>query len=277
MFYEIMGETRKALSTGSASNLDALLKTLPQRLVIPTGIKAFFNEYGETGYAEILRAMAAPYYAKVVVLTDRAATFANFKSTLEGLHGEGYRIDILLDIHGCGNSSQLNNGYCNDDHLVFTDRDVTVADIKTIGGGQKLNLNAVYLVSCWGSRFNDVWVNALGAKASNGANELNYYVLLSPFAFMHARTTGGMTLTAASQFAYDVERVLLNGKALKASITVGRNPITGEKIKWSASLGVTWQKLMNRQLSQFKGEDKRKPVDNVASSKRVPCGDTRRA
>lgn len=128
------------------------------------------------------------------------------------------------------------------------------------------------MVSCWGSDFNSAWLD-LGARASNGAYELNYYVLLSPFAFLHAWTIGGLTLPQAAQVAYDLEKKQLNGKRFKVSITVGRDPITGKKLTWSASLDVTWQKLMNKILAKFKGQDKNKPVDNVASSRRISLGD----
>lgn len=279
MLGEIVGDTRKALNSAGVPQLDKLLNKLSNQITIPNGFAAFKNDYGEAVYGDILQAMAAPFYGKVVVLTDQAATFDNFKATLLDLNRQGFVIDIVLDIHGCGDSTALNNGYCGSDKLLFTGQEVTLGEIENINGGQPLQLNAVYMVSCWGSRFNAAW-RKLGAKASNGANELNYYVLLSPFAFMQAWTVGNQSLTAAAQFAYDTERALLNGKSFNVSITVGREPFTGKKIKWSTSVGVTWQKLMNKLLSGQPGNyglDKSKPVDNVASSRRVPLGDAHRA
>jgi hypothetical protein len=253
-----------------------MLGVLSQSIVLgPQPGRVFLDHYGEPIYANCFRDMAAPYYEKVVVLTDVPASYANFKSTLEQLNQQRFSIDLLLDIHGCGNSSVLNNGHCWQDELLMANNtpnyEVTPSMISQINNGNPMNLNAVYMVSCWGSRFNDTWLR-MGAKASNGSRELNYYVLLSPFVFMHYWTEGGMPLAQAASKGYDFERVLLNGKTYDIRFN-WRDPLTGqthtvEKI----SIGLTWEKLMNKALAQIYAEDKRKPVDNVASSARIPSG-----
>ncbi len=279
MVQEILEEARGVL--GPSGGAGSLVGDLSETLLARNGVEVFKNRYGEAAFAAILGDMAKPYYDEVVVLTDSTATFASFRATLERLNAEGFLIDVLLDVHGCGNTSTMNNYWCDDNTLIFADGDVLLTEdpiqpytpwIGQINGGAPMSLNAVYMLSCWGSRFNQAWLS-LGAKASNGPEELNYYVLLSPFAFLYAWTHGNATLTQAAKRAYDLERVLLNGKPFRVTIKLGRVPITNKAITWTFSVNVTWRKLMNRELSKGYGRDKSKPVDNVASSARVGAGD----
>jgi hypothetical protein len=234
--------------------------------------KAFLDQYGEEVVARCLRDIASLCYSRVVVLTDQQATFPNFKSTLEQLHQDGYTIDILLDVHGCSDESAMNNNPCNDGKtLTFTDDKITPGQIEGINSGQPMNLNAVYMVSCWGANFNPSW-QKLGAKAVNGSKELNYYVLLSPLVFM-TLFAAGLSLKEAAQRAYDAERMLVNGRAFKFKLKVSAK-VAGISVKKTATIrvGVTWEKLINRILAKQYGEKKNKPVDNVRSSKRVHTG-----
>jgi hypothetical protein len=185
---------------------------------------AYVNTFGERAMADCLKAMADPYYDTVVVLSDSAATFDSFKEELLRLHNSNHVIDVLVNLHGCGQKSgrqsDLNNVACGSSRLVFaggTASPAAITGIKAANGGQPLNINAVYQVSCWGSEFNDAWTS-LGAKAANGARELNYYVLLSPFVFMDRFTRGNRTLREAAQDAYVAERSLLNGQAFTARL-----------------------------------------------------------
>ncbi len=282
MVQEILEEARGVL--GPSGGAGSLVGDLSETLLVPNGFQDFKNRYGEAAFAAILGDMAKPYYEEVVVLTDSTATFASFRATLERLNAEGFLIDVLLDVHGCGDSSNMNNGWCDDNTLIFADGDVRrrrsigqhvlltedpnrpdTPWIGQINGGAPMSLNAVYMLSCWGSRFNQAWLS-LGAKASNGPLEVNYYVLLSPFVFLHAWTHDNATLTQAAKRAYANERVLLNGRKFSVTIDLGL-------ATWTFSVNLTWRKLMNRLLSKDYGLDKSKPVDNVASSARVGAGD----
>lgn len=236
--------------------------------------KAFLDQYGEEVVARCLRDIASLCYSRVVVLTDQQATFPNFKSTLEQLHQDGYTIDILLDLHGCSDESApgMNNSTCGDGKTItFTDDKITREAVEGINNGQPMNLNAVYMVSCWGSNFNKSW-QKLGAKAVNGSKELNYYVLLSPLVFM-TLFAAGLSLKKASDGAYEAERTLVNGRAFKFKVKVSVK-VAGVSVKKTATVrvGVTWEKLINRILAKQYGENKNKPVDNVRSSKRVHTG-----
>jgi hypothetical protein len=169
---------------------------------------------GEPLYGEILRRVAAPRYDEVVVLTDDEARFDRFRAALLDLHDRGYVIDVLLDIHGSSRFTELGNDTLDGpDRLWFTGRGVTTADIEALAADGPLRLNGVYLVSCWGSRFNDAWRKA-GAKAVNGARELNYYVLVSPVVFL-AAWTRGLDMKLAADIAYRAERLLLGRRTLE--------------------------------------------------------------
>lgn len=264
---------------------------------------AFKNVYGETAMSNCLKAMAEPYYDTVVVLTDSGAKFDAFSDQLVSLHKNNYVIDVLINLHGCGTksgkNSALNNTDCQvEDHgqrLVFSGGGASpqkIAGIKAKNGGQPLNLNAVYQVSCWGSEFNTAWTS-LGAKAANGARELNYYVLLSPFVFMDRFTRGNRSLKDASQDAYVAERSLLGGRSFTARLDLrpflnSTFPPPGFGIDLIAAAcpggtrdGCNWSftppfnSAVNLTLSKVQyGHVKTRPVNHSASSVRVHTGGT---
>ncbi|HLT91283.1 MAG TPA: hypothetical protein VKZ85_10085 [Woeseiaceae bacterium] len=265
--------------------------------------KAFINVYGETVMSDCLKAMAEPYYDTVVVLTDDEATFSTFSNTLLNLHRNNHVIDILINVHGCGSKSGRNSSYnnvaCNSPRLVFHGAAASpqkIREIRASNGGQPLNINAVYQVSCWGSEFNDDW-EYIGAKAANGARELNYYVLLSPFVFLDRFTRGNRTLRDAALDAYNAERTLLGGQTFTVRLnlkpfldrmfpppTLGLDLIAGacpggtrDGCSWSFT--PLYGSALNYALAQVYGYDKNKPVNHSASSARVHRGvaDLRRA
>lgn len=265
---------------------------------------AFMDVYGETAMSQCLKAMAEPYYDTVVVLNDSEAGFQAFSDRLLNLHKSNHVIDVLINLHGCGGksgkNSALNNVFCGDPRLVFADGGVTtsmIEGIKASNGGQPLNINAVYQVSCWGSEFNAAWRN-LGAKAANGARELNYYVLLSPFVYMDRFTRGNRTLQQSAQDAYLAERSLMSGKAFTARLDLrpflnrtfpppsfGIDLIAGacpggtrNGCNWSFT--PPYNAALNQTLSRVNyGHIKTQPVNHSASSARLQNGptDVRRA
>ncbi|MEO5656653.1 MAG: hypothetical protein ABIO65_01925 [Nitrospiria bacterium] len=272
MVNAVVGEVDQAVGNQSASCFKEMLGALSQMNALgPKPGKVFLDRFGEDFYADCLRQMAEPKYDKVVTLSDTKATFDNFKATLEDLNGQGYLIDVLLDVHGCGNPKTMNNIDCGDPGLGFADGKASRDTIKTINGGKAMNLNAVYMVSCWGgSNFNQVWLD-LGAKASNGSTELNYYTLLSPLLFMDGWTRG-KSLDEAAEKAYKHEKSFMNGKKHKIKMKF-RNPVTGQKETVKIGIGATWRKLMDQSLAKNYGENKKKRVNNRESSKRMTAGD----
>jgi hypothetical protein len=281
MLSDAVKAEQATIGGGSAHTcLTDALSVLSQSLVSgPQPGQVFLDRYGEPAYAACFRDMAAPYYERVVVLTDRTATYDNFKSTLEALNQQGFTIDVLLDVHGCGDRSAtdpaLNNAPCSDDALIFAKNTpnnwVTKQLLGQINNGKAMNLNTVYMVSCWGSQFNQTW-SGLGAKASNGSKELNYYVLLSPLVFMHYWTKGNLPLPQAASRGYDFEHILFHGKAWEIKFE-WKDPITGQKhTVEKISVGVEWGGLLNKALASQYGNDKKKPIHTEASSARVAAG-----
>jgi len=187
----------------------------------------FLDVYGESGMLNCLEELAQPYYDTVELLTDNNASFDMFKRTIKRLHDDGYVMDLLIDVHGCGTDISLNNMDCGTEGLCFynpsdpghSDRK-DVAAIKALpsdNNGEPFNINAVYMVSCWGSEFNEAWTH-IGAKASNGAKQINYYVLMSPLVFLDFFTRGGQTLAKAAELAYTIEKALLNGPSVHINL-----------------------------------------------------------
>ena len=141
-----------------------------------------------------------------------------------------------------------------------------------------------------GSEFNQAWTS-LGAKAVNGARELNYYVLLSPFVFMDRFTRGNRSLKDASQDAYLAERRLLGGRSFTAKLDLrpflnDTFPPPGFGIDLIAAAcpggtrdGCNWSftppfsSAVNLTLSRVQyGYVKTKPVNHSASSARIHTG-----
>ncbi len=185
--------------------------------------KLFMDRVGEPLYGRYLKSSALRYWDHAVLLTDDKASFKSFVHTLEQLDRQGYTIDVLMDIHGSSTFTELDNHTrkSGPDKLGFTGPSATPAQVAALRE-KDLRLNAVYMTSCWGSRFNDAWLQA-GARAVNGSRELNYYVLLSPIVFIHAFGRGG-DLAAASRKAYEAEANLLNNDVVDQALapTYGR-------------------------------------------------------
>jgi hypothetical protein len=180
-------------------------------------IEPNLDKFGEPFYARLLELAAARYWDRVVVLSDTDASFKNFAATVRDLDEKGYLIDVVVDIHGGSAFTELGNSTGRGaDRLYFTGKSAKTADVLGMGQGKPLNLNAIYSVACWGSRFNEVWIEA-GADAANGSRELNYYVLVSPLAFVYGFGQG-QDLHTASERAYEVERRLLDRRSLDQAL-----------------------------------------------------------
>ncbi len=136
-------------------------KTLPQ----------IIDDYGEDHISARFK-KAAQGYGKTVILTDERASYGSFKQTLSSLNRQGYIADILLDLHGSGNSAW------------FYQEGVVKERIVKDLSGKKLSIGFVYQTLCYGKGTMKTWVN-IGAKAVNGSKSSNAFTVLSPERFLH--------------------------------------------------------------------------------------------
>jgi hypothetical protein len=260
----------------------------------------YIDQYGEVAIAECLREIATPYYDRVEVLTDSEATFANFKWTVEQLHQQGYTMDLLLDVHGCGLPQTRNNVICDTvpslrfaDGNAYLDGEVqqngeplgpTLRSLNSFFNGTSgfldaqgafvaaaesgyVRLNNVYMVACWGSNFNEMWLD-MGASASNGAEELNYFVLSSPFTFLDQFTRNGAPLDEAARRAYEEERVLFEGLPTPVTLDFRWIPGCGACV-YPVDVSAVYRRRLALALGDLYGEDEHQPVEPVPSSRRV--------
>jgi hypothetical protein len=282
----------------------AMLRTLRDApsLSLQHPFRGFLDQYNEAWVSSCLGEMAAAYYDRVEVLTDQDATFAHFKQTVERLHAEGYTMDLLLDVHGCGTPQTRNNVHCGTNPLLaFADgpayRDGivtnsgepfgnTLPSINSFFNGTSgsfdannrfvakvepgyVRLNGVYMVACWGSNFNQMWID-MGARASNGSEELNYEVLTSPFAFLDAYTRLGLSLDRAASVAFEQERLLFEGSPVGLPIVYDFTwlPDCGH-CRYVGDLRLAYEGALAQALSIEYGHVQWRPVQPVASSRRV--------
>jgi len=149
--------------------------------------------YGEN-YLASRYERAAKGYGKVVILTDEEASYANFEDTLLALGEEGKVTDILLDLHG-GEDSICFYEECIDKRYVsFT------SSIKSSNPPQ---LGFIYQTLCYGGQNMEPWMEK-GAKAVNGAEGLNNFVVFAPEKFLKSWTRG-KTFSAAVEDGREFE------------------------------------------------------------------------
>ncbi len=293
-----------ASAGNTAGCYPAMLRTLRDAPVLSLEhpFRGFLDQYNEAWVASCLEEMATPYFDRVEVLTDQEATFGNFKATVERLHAEGYTIDVLLNLHGCGTPQTRNNVNCGDNPLLgfaggpaYRDGLVTndgapfghtLQSINSFFNGTSgsldsdgqfvakaepgyVRLNSVYMVSCWGANFNQMWID-MGARASNGSEELNFEVLTSPFAFLDQYTRLGLSLDRAASVAFEQERLLFEGSptGLPVAYDFTWLPNCGH-CRYVGDLRVIYEGTFAQTLALWYGEDSSRPVQPVASSRRV--------
>jgi len=151
------------------------------------------DDYGED-YLAGRYAKAAEGYGKVVFLTDEKASYKNFEDTLADIGTEGKVIDILLDLHG-GEDAICFYGECIDKDMVsFT---------SSIKSSNPPELGFVYQTLCYGGQNMEPWIRK-GAKAVNGAEGLNNFVVFAPERFLKSWTRG-KTFSAAVEDGREFE------------------------------------------------------------------------
>jgi len=138
-----------------------------------------FDIYGEDYLANRFK-RAAKNYGEIVVLTDKEASYDNFKRVLIDLNNNGKTIDILFDLHGRTGSIYFYNQEISK-YSISHDKDLCLA--------RPLNIGYVYQTICYGEENMEIWLE-LGAQVVSGSKEINNFVILAPERFLYLWTHG---------------------------------------------------------------------------------------
>ena len=133
--------------------------------------------YGEAWQINEINTIASRRYERVVALTDDEASFDNFLSHLSALSAEGYRIDVILNLH----STDYNVRFSDGSH-----------DIEEMTGALKnssIEIRALYQTCCYGSEMIGDW-DEYAISAVNGSFKTNSLVMYSPIYFIDLWTQG---------------------------------------------------------------------------------------
>jgi hypothetical protein len=182
------------------------------------------DAYGED-YLAGRYAKAASGYGKVVVLTDEKASYSNFEDTLLALGAEKRTIDILLDLHGSEGSICFHKECIDKDYISFT---------SSIKSSFPPDIGFVYQTLCYGGQNMEPWIKK-GAKAVNGAEGVNNFVILAPEKFLRSWTSGdGFAEAVEKGYSLEVSvhkilNKIFSGYALtEESLSSGRMLFAGE-------------------------------------------------
>ena len=201
--------------------LSLLFKTDKKNL-INKSLTEVVDLYGEDYQASRFK-NAAKGYGNVVILSDKEASYDNFKKTLFSLSKEDKIVDVLLDLHG--------GPYT----IGFYDDYVSKYKVRYDMSSKSLNLGYVYQTLCYGGKYEDVWLD-LGAKVVNGAEGINNFVMIAPERFLYL-WTHGKTYSEAVNSARNLEvsifkilsRVISAFPASGEDIESGRMTFAGDK------------------------------------------------
>lgn len=138
-----------------------------------------FDIYGEDYLANRFK-RAAKNYGEIVVLTDKEASYDNFKRVLIDLNNNGKTIDILFDLHGRTGSIYFYNQEISK-YSISHDKDLSL--------NSPLNIGYVYQTICYGEENMEIWLE-LGAQVVSGSKEINNFVILAPEKFLYLWTHG---------------------------------------------------------------------------------------
>jgi len=156
-----------------------------------------FDIYGEDYLADRFK-HAAKNYGEIIVLTDKEASYDNFKKVLIDLNNNGKTIDILFDLHGRTGGIYFYNQEISKDSISY-DNDLRL--------NQPLNIGYVYQTICYGEENMEIWLE-LGAQVVSGSKEINNFVILAPEKFLYL-WTHGKTYYDAVNGGFDFEVLVL--------------------------------------------------------------------
>ncbi len=134
--------------------------------------------YGENYLANRFK-NAAKDYGKIVILSDKKASYNNFKRVLIDLNNQGRTIDILLHLHGGADSIYFYNEEISK-HFISYDKDFSLNQ-------KPLNIGYIYQTICYGGENMEIWLN-LGAQVVSGSKGGNNFVILAPERFLYLWT-----------------------------------------------------------------------------------------
>ncbi|MBD3391841.1 MAG: hypothetical protein GF418_07275 [Chitinivibrionales bacterium] len=146
--------------------------------------------YGEDWQINEIRTRAAPYYARIVSLTDDAATGSAVLDTLDYLSGCGYIIDMVFNLHG------------NTTGVSFADSHYDISAFTDSLNWNGVRLRALYQTCCYGRHMIDEW-ESCGISAVNGAHEINGLAMFSPVFFVEHWAAGATFGGAVSRAFQD--------------------------------------------------------------------------
>jgi len=152
-----------------------------------------FDIYGEDYLADRFK-NAAKNYGEIIVLTDKEASYDNFKRVLIDLNNNGKTIDILFDLHGRTGSIYFYNQEISK-YSISHDKDLCLS--------RPLNIGYVYQTICYGEENMEIWLE-LGAQVVSGSKEVNNFVILAPERFLYL-WTHGRTYYNAVNSGFDFE------------------------------------------------------------------------
>ena len=175
-------EELSSLYDENKENIDAILafvfKTEKENMA-GMGLAEVIDAYGEDYLADRFK-KAAKGYGEVVVLTDGQASYGNFEETLVSLNEKGKTVDILLDLHGGPDEICFYEDCVDNDWMEF---------MVSMRSSEPLNIGFVYQTLCYGGQNMEPWLK-MGAKAANGAEGLNNFVVIAPEKFLRSWTNG---------------------------------------------------------------------------------------
>jgi hypothetical protein len=173
-------------------------------------IERFVDTVAEAIAEQTARVLFREYYEEVEILVDTNCTKENIRDKIAEL-GKDYTLDLAILGHGGvypPESDQgiliLHNGMDNwwDNPNNLTKSDVRAWKDRPEFQGLKLGL--VYMMNCYGSKFNDAWCD-LGFKTSIGTYERNW--MPEPmFTFFWTRFRNGETAQDAARKAWETSR-----------------------------------------------------------------------
>ncbi|MBN1447234.1 MAG: hypothetical protein JXA28_04830 [Bacteroidetes bacterium] len=128
------------------------------------------DDFGEPWIMDQITAATGTAYEEIVRLSDRDATVERMLAELDRLRGEGYRLDLLLDMHA---STTV---------VCFDDRDVPVMEMTQAVKSRNLPIRVLYQTCCHASHHLAAW-EATGVIAACGSYEANSLTIYSPIGF----------------------------------------------------------------------------------------------
>ncbi|NQT27148.1 hypothetical protein HQ585_17470 [candidate division KSB1 bacterium] len=149
------------------------------------------DKFGEDWQINEIRNIAAKKYNKIISLTDNDATGFALLDTLKYLSKENYNIDLIVNLHGGGQS------------IWFSDNSYDIIHFTSKLKANNIHIRSLYQTCCFGSEMIDDW-EAIDIISVNGSSKFNSLAMFSPIFFID-NWTNGSTYQNAVHNAYQME------------------------------------------------------------------------